>query len=63
MSSDQKNESKPEENCCVKIMEMMKNCCPDQEGGNADCCAKMKEMMMKNCCPTEGKNQGDQPCC
>jgi hypothetical protein len=46
-------------------MEMMKNCCPDQEGSDADCCTimVMGKMMGQNCCPNKGKNQGDRPCC
>lgn len=63
MCCDEKNASNPEERCCAKIMEMMKNCCSDKEGENADCCAKMKGMMSRNCCPDKGKNQGERPCC
>ena len=55
--SDQTNEEKPEADCCANIMEMMKNCCPDQEGGNEDCCIMIKEVMARNCCPAQERNQ------
>jgi hypothetical protein len=63
MGSDQTNENKPEKNCCTKMMEMMKNCFPDQDGGNTDCCTIRQKMMGQNCWTDEGKNQGDRPCC
>ncbi len=58
MCSDKTYEKKPEENCCAKIMEMMKKFCPDKEGGEADCCTMMEKMMGQNCCPDADRKSG-----
>jgi len=55
---DQTNESKQEEKCCGKIMEMMKNCCPGKEDDNVDCCSMMRKMTARNCCPDAERKSG-----